>query len=112
MNSIGAIEALQAILGLAVMLSSAGIIITARDFYKLKSDIDERITTIEVSQLNHFSELKNELDNRYISKELHSSEIAGLKDDLSAMVTNQKDMQNKIDKIYNILIERISGSHG
>jgi hypothetical protein len=65
------------------LLTGTGVVITAKDFYKLK----------------------DELDKRYVLKEVHNSEIIALKEDIEAITRTQKDVQSIVTKIYDFLLE-------
>lgn len=101
------IHNLEAIFGLYAVVSGAGLVVTAKDFYKMRSELQEKVQAMELEHLEMMASMRTEVSEKYISKELHSAEVASLKSDLSTMVDNQKDMQTKIDKIYDILIQKV-----
>ena len=82
------ISTIELILSLIVAASSCGLIYTARDFYKMKED------------------LYKDLDDKYVTKEVHDNMIANLKEEISIFADNQSDIKDKVDKIYDMLLRR------
>lgn len=82
------ISTIELILSLIVAASSCGLIYTARDFYKMKED------------------LYKDLDDKYVTKEVHDNMIANLKEEIAIFANNQADIKDKVDKIYEMLIRR------
>lgn len=78
---------------LTVVLGS-GLVITAKDFYKLKGEIFE------------------EMSRKYVLKEVHTTEITTLRNDVEEIKNDTKDMASKIDKIYTFLICNYKLSNG
>lgn len=105
------IHNLESIFGLYAVVSGAGLVVTAKDFYKMRAELQDKVQSMELEHLEMLAKIRKEVSEKYVSKELHCAEVAGLKSDISTMVDNQKDMQTKIDKIYDILIQKVH-NHG
>lgn len=77
---------LELILSIITLASGTGLIITAKDFYKLRSDIFESI------------------DKNYVRKDVHNTDVSSLKQDIEDLKNDIRDMSDrlsdKIDKIY------------
>ena len=84
------LSSLEILLGLIVTASSCGLIITAKDFYRMKVDIYKYI------------------EAQYVTKDLLRSNVDSLKEEMAIFVEDQKDIKQKIDKIYEILLQRIN----
>lgn len=87
---------LEVILSVITFVTTTGIVVTAKDFYKMKD------------------ELHQEMDKRYVLKEVHNSEILALKEDISEVKSSQEAVQETVTKIYNFLLAhyRSGGDHG
>jgi hypothetical protein len=101
------IHSLETLFGLYAAISGAGLIVTAKDFYKMRAELQDKVQSMELEHLEMMASIRKEVAEKYVSKELHCAEVASLKSDMSTMVSNQKDMQTKIDKIYDILIQKV-----
>jgi hypothetical protein len=81
---------LEMFLAVVTLLTTTGMVVTAKDFYSLKDD----------------------LDKRYVLKEVHNSEILALKEDISEVKSSQEAVQETVTKIYNFLLSHYGGEHG
>lgn len=85
---------LEVVLSIITMLTTTGMVITAKDFYRLKDDIH------------------HEMDKRYVLKEVHNSEILALKEDINEVKSTQEATHEKVIQIYNFLISKgYGGDH-
>lgn len=87
MDTTGIVETL---LGIVTTASAAGLIITAKDFYKLKADWDK--------------ELEARLD-KFVLKEVHEAEVRAIKEDVKEVREDVKTMMVKQDQMYMLLLE-------
>lgn len=86
----GTTEIIESLLGLVTAASAAGLIITAKDFYKLKNEWDKEL---------------NERMSKYVLKEVHEAEVKALKEDLINIRDDVKSMITKQDQMYLLLLE-------
>ena len=85
---------LEVVLSIITMLTTTGMVVTAKDFYRLKDDIH------------------HEMDKRYVLKEVHNSEILALKEDINEVKSTQEATHEKVIQIYNYLISNgYGGDH-
>lgn len=87
----GDLSPLETVLSIVTMLTTTGMVVTAKDFYRLKDEIH------------------HEMDKRYVLKEVHNSEILALKEDINEVKNTQEATHEKVTQIYNFLI---SNGHG
>lgn len=87
MDTTGIVETL---LGIVTTASAAGLIITAKDFYKLKAEWDK--------------ELEARLD-KFVLKEVHEAEVRAIKEDVKEVREDVKTMMVKQDQMYMLLLE-------
>ena len=82
------LSAIELFLGIIVAASSCSLSYTARNFYKMKDEIDK------------------ERDHKYVSKRFHDESVANLKEEIKIFADNQNDIKEKVDKIYDLLLRR------
>jgi phage terminase Nu1 subunit (DNA packaging protein) len=92
----------ESVLSLLALAQCTGLIITAKDFYTMKERLKDKIR--EAADKIH-----EELDERYVLKEVHNSEIKSLKEDIDSIKTGQQDVQNTVTRIYEFLLRNYRG---
>lgn len=99
-------QTVEVLLSICVLASSAGLIVTAKDFYKVKEEVNLELSKLETDYIQRISDLKDSLREQFVPKELYQSMTDALKDDIQKIQISQRDVQVKIDKIYEFILNR------
>ena len=91
------LSTLESVLSTLVLAQATGLVITAKDFYTMRDRLKDKITTA-------VDKIHEELDERYVLKEVHNSEIKSLKEDIDSIKTGQQDVQKTVTRIYEFLL--------